>query len=148
MCRPEQEAERKKEMIEQLIDLAIKQLEFSYVPYSHFKVGAALLAKGGEIYTGCNIENAAYTPTNCAERTAFFKAVSEGVREFEAICVVGGKDGVLTDYASPCGVCRQVMMEFCDPDTFQIIMAVNKEKYKNYTLKEMLPMGFGPNNLA
>ena len=115
----------KKEMIEQLIDLAIKQLEFSYVPYSHFKVGAALLAKGGEIYTGCNIENAAYTPTNCAERTAFFKAVSEGVREFEAICVVGGKDGVLTDYASPCGVCRQVMMEFCDPDTFQIIMAVN-----------------------
>ena len=138
----------KKEMIEQLIDLAIKQLEFSYVPYSHFKVGAALLAKGGEIYTGCNIENAAYTPTNCSERTAFFKAVSEGVREFEAICVVGGKDGVLTDYASPCGVCRQVMMEFCDPDTFQIIMAVNKEKYKNYTLKEMLPMGFGPNNLA
>ncbi len=138
----------KKEMIEQLIDLAIKQLEFSYVPYSHFKVGAALLAKGGEIYTGCNIENAAYTPTNCAERTAFFKAFSEGVREFEAICVVGGKDGVLTDYASPCGVCRQVMMEFCDPDTFQIIMAVNKEKYKNYTLKEMLPMGFGPNNLA
>lgn len=138
----------KKEMIEQLIDLAIKQLEFSYVPYSHFKVGAALLAKGGEIYTGCNIENAAYTPTNCAERTAFFKAVSEGVREFEAICVVGGKDGVLTDYVSPCGVCRQVMMEFCDPDTFQIIMAVNKEKYKNYTLKEMLPMGFGPNNLA
>lgn len=138
----------KKEMIEQLIDLAIKQLEFSYVPYSHFKVGAALLAKGGETYTGCNIENAAYTPTNCAERTAFFKAVSEGVREFEAICVVGGKDGVLTDYASPCGVCRQVMMEFCDPDTFQIIMAVNKEKYKNYTLKEMLPMGFGPNNLA
>ncbi len=138
----------KKEMIEQLIDLAIKQLEFSYVPYSHFKVGAALLAKGGEIYTGCNIENAAYTPTNCAERTAFFKAVSEGVREFEAICVVGGKGGVLTDYASPCGVCRQVMMEFCDPDTFQIIMAVNKEKYKNYTLKEMLPMGFGPNNLA
>lgn len=148
MCRPEQEAEMKKEMIEQLIDLAIKQLEFSYVPYSHFKVGAALLAKGGEIYTGCNIENAAYTPTNCAERTAFFKAVSEGVREFEAICVVGGKGGVLTDYASPCGVCRQVMMEFCDPDTFQIIMAVNKEKYKNYTLKEMLPMGFGPNNLA
>ena len=138
----------KKEMIEQLIDLAIKQLEFSYVPYSHFKVGAALLAKGGEIYTGCNSENAAYTPTNCAGRTAFFKAVSEGVREFEAICVVGGKDGVLTDYASPCGVCRQVMMEFCDPDTFQIIMAVNKEKYKNYTLKEMLPMGFGPNNLA
>lgn len=138
----------KKEMIEQLIDLAIKQLEFSYVPYSHFKVGAALLAKGGEIYTGCNIENAAYTPTNCAERTAFFKAVSEGVREFEAICVVGGKEGVLTDYASPCGVCRQVMMEFCDPDTFQIIVAVSRENYEVYTLRELLPRGFGPDNLA
>lgn len=138
----------KKEMIEQLIDLAIKQLEFSYVPYSHFKVGAALLAKNGEIYTGCNIENAAYTPTNCAERTAFFKAVSEGVREFEAICVVGGKEGVLTDYASPCGVCRQVMMEFCDPDTFQIIVAVSRENYEVYTLRELLPRGFGPDNLA
>lgn len=138
----------KKEMIEELIDLAIKQLEFSYAPYSHFKVGAALLAKNGEIYTGCNIENAAYTPTNCAERTAFFKAVSEGVREFEAICVVGGKEGILTDYASPCGVCRQVMMEFCDPDTFRIILAKSREDYKVYTLKEMLPMGFGPHNLA
>lgn len=138
----------KKERIEELIDLAVKQLKFSYVPYSHFKVGAALLAKNGEIYTGCNIENAAYTPTNCAERTAFFKAVSEGVREFEAICVVGGKDGILTEYASPCGVCRQVMMEFCDPDTFQIIVAVSREKYEVYTLREMLPLGFGPHNLA
>lgn len=137
----------KKEMIEQLIDLAIKQLEFSYVPYSHFKVGAALLAKGGEIYTGCNIENAAYTPTNCAERTAFFKAVSEGVREFEAICVVGGKDGVLTDYASPCGVCRQVMMEFCDPAGFRIITAVSEEQYVERTLAELFPEGFGPDNL-
>lgn len=138
----------KKERIEELIDLAVKQLEFSYVPYSHFKVGAALLAKNGEIYTGCNIENAAYTPTNCAERTAFFKAVSEGVREFDAICVVGGKDGILTEYASPCGVCRQVMMEFCDPDTFQVIVAVSREKYEVYTLREMLPLGFGPHNLA
>jgi len=130
-----------------LIDLAIKQLEFSYVPYSHFKVGAALLAKGGEIYTGCNIENAAYTPTNCAERTAFFKAVSEGVREFEAICVVGGEDGVLTDYASPCGVCRQVMMEFCNPEEFRIITAVSEEQYMEQTLAAMLPHGFGPENL-
>lgn len=138
----------KKEMIEELIDLAIKQLEFSYAPYSHFKVGAALLAKNGEIYTGCNIENAAYTPTNCAERTAFFKAVSEGVKEFDAICVVGGKDGVLTEYASPCGVCRQVMMEFCDPDTFRIILATSREEYKIYTLRDILPMGFGPSNLA
>ena len=137
-----------KKRIDEMIDLAIRQMEFSYVPYSHFRVGAALLAKNGVIYTGCNIENAAFSPTNCAERTAFFKAVSEGVREFEAICVVGGKDGVLTEYASPCGVCRQVMMEFCDPDSFQIIVAVSREEYKIYTLREMLPMGFGPDNLA
>ena len=110
-------------MVEKLIDTAIEQLKFSYTPYSNFKVGAALLAKNGEIFTGCNIENASYTPTNCAERTAFFKAVSEGVREFRAICIVGGKDGKLTEYTAPCGVCRQVMMEFCDPKTFQIILA-------------------------
>lgn len=137
-----------KRLVEDLIDLAIRQLDFSYTPYSHFKVGAALLAKDGKVYTGCNIENAAFSPTNCAERTAFFKAVSEGVKEFDAICVVGGKEGVLTEYASPCGVCRQVMMEFCDPDTFQIILAKSKEEYKIYTLKEMLPLGFGQANLA
>lgn len=137
-----------KNLIEQMIELAIKQLEFSYAPYSGFKVGAVLLAKDGTFYTGCNIENAAYTPTNCAERTAFFKAVSEGVRKFRAICIVGGKDGVLTEYVSPCGVCRQVMMEFCDPDTFQIILATSKEQYKILSLKELLPLGFGPDNLA
>ena len=92
--------------------------------------------------------NAGYTATNCAERTAFFKAVSEGVKEFQAICVVGGKEGVLTEYAAPCGVCRQVMMEFCNPETFQIILAVDKEHYDIYTLKELLPLGFGPTNLA
>ena len=135
-------------LISTLIETATEQLKFSYVPYSHFHVGAALLAKNGEIYTGCNIENAAYTPTNCAERTAFFKAVSEGVREFQAICIVGGKDGVLTEYAPPCGVCRQVMMEFCDPETFQIILAINKEQYDIFTLKEMFPLGFGPANLS
>lgn len=134
-------------MIEKLIDTAIEQLEFSYTPYSNFKVGAALLTRSGEIYTGCNIENASYTPTNCAERTAFFKAVSEGVREFRAICIVGGKDGKLTEYTEPCGVCRQVMMEFCDPETFQIILAVDKEKYDIFTLNELLPLGFGPSNL-
>ena len=134
-------------IIEKLIDTAIEQLKFSYTPYSNFKVGAALLAKSGEIFTGCNIENASYTPTNCAERTAFFKAVSEGVRDFQAICIVGGKDGNLTEYAAPCGVCRQVMMEFCDPETFQIILAVDKEKYDIFTLKELLPLGFGPSNL-
>ena len=131
-----------------LIDTAIEQLKFSYTPYSNFKVGAALLAKNGEIFTGCNIENASYTPTNCAERTAFFKAVSEGVREFRAICIVGGKDGKLTEYTAPCGVCRQVMMEFCDPKTFQIILAVDKERYEIYTLEELMPLGFGPLNLV
>ena len=134
--------------VEKLIDTAIEQLQFSYTPYSNFKVGAALLAKNGEIYTGCNIENASYTPTNCAERTAFFKAVSEGVRDFQAICIVGGKDGDLTEYTAPCGVCRQVMMEFCDPKTFQIILAVDKERYEIYTLEELMPLGFGPLNLV
>lgn len=131
-----------------MIELAMEQLKFSYAPYSHFLVGAVLLAKNGKFYTGCNIENAAYTPSNCAERTAFFKAVSEGERAFQAICIVGGKEGILTEYAAPCGVCRQVMMEFCDPDTFQIILATTKEQYEIFTLKELLPMGFGPNNLA
>lgn len=140
--------ELNKELIEEMIDLAIAALQYSYVPYSGFKVGAALLGKNGKLYQGCNIENAAYTPTNCAERTAFFKAVSEGVREFDAICVVGGKDGVLTEYAAPCGVCRQVMMEFVNPDTFQIILATGREQYDIYTLRELLPLGFGPDNLA
>ena len=135
-------------MVEKLIDTAIEQLKFSYTPYSNFKVGAALLAKNGEIYTGCNIENASYTPTNCAERTAFFKAVSEGVRDFQAICIVGGKEGKLTEYTAPCGVCRQVMMEFCNPKTFQIILAVDKERYEIYTLEELMPLGFGPLNLV
>lgn len=137
-----------KQQIETLIGIALAQLAYSYTPYSGFKVGAALLAKNGQIFTGCNIENAAYTPTNCAERTAFFKAVSEGVREFDAICIVGGKDGIVTEYAPPCGVCRQVMMEFCDPETFQIILAVDAERYDTYTLREMFPKGFGPSNLA
>ncbi len=135
-------------MVEKLIDAAIEQLKFSYTPYSNFKVGAALLTKSGKIYTGCNIENASYTPTNCAERTAFFKAVSEGVRDFQAICIVGGKNGKLTEYTAPCGVCRQVMMEFCNPKTFQIILAVDKERYEIYTLEELMPLGFGPLNLV
>ena len=137
-----------KKLAEEMIELAIGQLQYSYTPYSGFKVGAVLLTKDGKFYTGCNIENAAFTPTNCAERTAFFKAVSEGEREFRAICIVGGKDGALTEYAAPCGVCRQVMMEFCDPETFQIILATGKEQYEIFTLKELLPQGFGPTNLA
>ena len=131
----------------QLIQEATAAMQYSYTPYSHFRVGAALLTKSGKLYRGCNIENAAYTPTNCAERTAFFKAVSEGELEFEAICVVGGKDGKLEEYAPPCGVCRQVMMEFCDPETFKIILATDEVHYTEYTLKELLPLGFGPGNL-
>ena len=136
------------ELVQHMIRMAIAQLQYSYSPYSGFKVGAALLAKDGSIYTGCNIENASYTPTNCAERTAFFKAVSEGTKEFDAICVVGGKNGVLTDYAAPCGVCRQVMMEFCNPETFQIILATSEEQYEMFALKELLPLGFGSHNLV
>ena len=136
-----------KKIVEEMIELAMEQLRFSYTPYSGFKVGAALLTKDGKLYTGCNIENAAYTPTNCAERTAFFKAVSEGELKFEAICIVGGKNGKLEEYAPPCGVCRQVMMEFCDPETFQIILATDEAHYTEFTLKELLPLGFGPGNL-
>ena len=132
---------------EVLIKEAIEARKMAYTPYSHFKVGAALLTADGKIYRGCNIENASYTPTNCAERTAIFKAVSEGVRDFQAICIVGGKDGVLTEYAAPCGVCRQVMMEFCDYETFPIILGTSPKDYKIMTLKEILPLGFGPKNL-
>ena len=134
--------------VKEMIRAALDARKKAYTPYSHYQVGAALLTRELRIYTGCNIENAAYTPSNCAERTAFFKAVSEGEREFKAICIVGGKDGVLTEYTAPCGVCRQVMMEFCDPDTFQIILATSKEQYDIFTLKELLPRGFGPGNLS
>lgn len=137
-----------KKLIEHMIELALDQMRYSYAPYSNFKVGAALLAENGRLYTGCNIENASYTPTNCAERTAFFKAVSEGERKFSAICIVGGMDGIPREYAAPCGVCRQVMQEFCNPETFLIILATSKEKYDVFTLKELLPLGFGLQNLG
>ena len=136
------------DIISRLIDQAVDGMSHAYTPYSRFRVGAALLAENGRIYTGCNIENAAYTPTNCAERTAFFKAVSEGEQHFTAICIVGGKDGKLTDYTSPCGVCRQVMMEFCEPERFKIILATDHEHYRIYTLEELLPEGFGPARLT
>lgn len=132
----------------ELIKIAIEARQNSYSPYSNFQVGAALLGKNGIVYKGCNIENAAYTPTNCAERTAFFKAVSEGVYDFEAIAIVGGsKNSTDLDYCAPCGVCRQVMMEFCEYDTFEIIVAKSEDEYQVYTLKELLPLGFGPGNL-
>lgn len=126
-----------------LAEEAIAAKEQAYVPYSHFRVGAALLAKSGKIYKGCNIENAAYTPTNCAERTAFFKAVSEGELEFCAIAVTGDAD----DFLYPCGVCRQVMAEFCDPRDFKIVLVKNKEEYKVTTLEEILPGGFTAKDL-
>ena len=132
----------------ELIRLALAARQMAYAPYSKYRVGAALLTKRGKVYQGCNIENAAYTPSNCAERTAFFKAVSEGERGFEAIAIVGGSQDNPTDYAYPCGVCRQVMMEFCNPDTFQIILATGKEQYEVFTLRGLLPLGFGPDNLA
>lgn len=128
---------------EQLIREAIAAKEFAYVPYSNFRVGAALLAKNGNVYKGCNIENASYTPTNCAERTAFFSAIAEGVTEFSGIAIVGDQD----QYLAPCGVCRQVMAEFCDAKEFQIILAKSETDYKVLSLEEVFPYSFTKENL-
>lgn len=131
-----------------LIDLALEARKRAYCPYSHFAVGATLLCQDGTIYTGCNIESSAYTPTICAERTAIFKAVSEGKREFICLAVAGGReDADILPITTPCGVCRQVMMEFCNPQTFLIFCASSPENYKAYTLAQLLPKGFGPTNL-
>lgn len=133
-----------------LIGEAIEARKNAYTPYSHFKVGAALLTKNGEIVRGCNIENAAYGPTNCAERTAFFKAISDGVMDFTAIAIVGGNESeadVFSGYAYPCGVCRQVMREFCKSD-FEVIVAKSIDEYKVYSLEQILPESFGPENLC
>lgn len=124
-----------------LIKLAMEARGKSYCPYSGFAVGAALQTKEGKIYQGCNIENAAFTPTNCAERTAFFKAVSEGKRDFVKIAIVGGKRGEMTAPA-PCGVCLQVMSEFCKADDFEIVMAKSEEDYSSKRLSELLPSSF------
>lgn len=134
----------------ELIKEAYKAQRYSYSPYSGFQVGAALLGGSGKVYTGCNIENAAYSPTNCAERTAFFKAVSEGERVFKKIVIVGNRRGASDeerDYCAPCGVCRQVMAEFCNPEEFQVILARGEEDYKTYRLEELLPLGFSKENL-
>ena len=133
--------------IHELIEKAISMMDYSYVPYSHFHVGAALLAKNGNVYGGCNIENAGYTPSNCAERTAFFKAVSEGERHFTKICIVNEDTKGMHTYCPPCGVCRQVMQEFADPDKLEIILAKSQDEYVTYSLKELLPLGFGADNL-
>lgn len=131
---------------EELIEKAKQASGNAYVPYSGFTVGAALLAKNGRVYLGCNIENAAYGPTNCAERTAFFKAISEGEREFSAIAIVGGKNKDFSSFCSPCGVCRQVMSEFCDSD-FTVILGKSDSEYKSFTLGELLPLSFSGKNI-
>lgn len=124
-----------------LIEKSFEMLKFSYAPYSHFFVGAALLSSSGKIFGGCNVENSAFGPSNCAERTAVFKAVSEGEKDFCAICIVGGYNGKVEDFCSPCGVCRQVLREFCKPD-FKIILAKSVKEYKIFTLGELLPQSF------
>ena len=126
---------------EKLVSMALDAMQRAYAPYSGYKVGAALLCSDGKVYCGANIENAAYGPSNCAERTAIFTAVFEGERAFEAIAVVGGKDGVASDFFPPCGVCRQVMREFCDPE-FQIYMGKQDGTYQSIALKDFMPYGF------
>ena len=126
---------------EKLIELAKEAMTHAYAPYSHFKVGAALLCADGTVYQGCNIENASYSLTNCAERTAFFKAVYDGHRDFTAIAICGGMEGVITGFTTPCGVCRQVMQEFCNGD-FLIYVIGPDGAYDTYTLAQMLPGGF------
>ncbi len=131
----------------ELVNLAIEAREHSYSPYSNFAVGAALLTKSGKIYQGCNIENVSFTPTICAERTAFFKAVFDGEREFEAIAVVGGPAGKpVSELCAPCGVCRQVMREFCSDD-FKIYLSKGDGSYMEASLIEMLPFGFSERDL-
>ena len=130
---------------EQLADFAKEAMQQAYSPYSGYKVGAALLCKDGSVYTGCNVENASFSATNCAERTAFFKAVSEGKKEFMAIAICGGKDGVIEGLFPPCGVCRQVMREFCEDD-FEIDL-LTADGIEAYTLQQLLPVSFRPENI-
>ncbi|MBQ9064072.1 MAG: cytidine deaminase [Blautia sp.] len=130
-----------------LIRKAFEAREKAYVPYSGFRVGAALLTSDGEIYGGCNIENASYGATNCAERTAFFRALYDGKRDFEAIAITGGKKDGPDREAWPCGICRQVMAEFCDMDRFEVIIAVSEEDYIVCKLREILPHAFSPESL-
>ena len=131
----------------ELILKAIESMKNSYSPYSEFKVGAALLSESGKVYTGCNIENVAFGPSICAERVAFFKAISEGEKNFSKIAVVGGKDGIISSSTPPCGVCRQVMREFCDDD-FEILIVRENENYEKVLLKDLLPNSFKPEILS
>ena len=131
----------------ELILKAIESMKNSYSPYSNFKVGAALLSESGKVYTGCNIENVAFGPSICAERVAFFKAISEGEKNFSKIAVVGGKDGIISSATPPCGVCRQVMREFCNDD-FEILIVKESENYDKVLLKDLLPNSFKPEILS
>ena len=130
--------------MQNLVEKAYTAKQYAYAPYSGFHVGAALLCGDGTIFTGCNIENAAYSPANCAERTAVFKAVSEGYRSFLAIAVAGSSG----EYLAPCGVCRQVLMEFCDPDSFLVILAKNQTQYQSFRLGELFPHAFSKTDLV
>ncbi|MBQ8194488.1 MAG: cytidine deaminase [Oscillospiraceae bacterium] len=137
------------ELRNRLIDSALEARKNAYAPYSGYYVGAALLCSGGDIVTGCNVENASYGATNCAERTAVFKAVSEGKQRFTAIAIAGGKEREqASDYAYPCGVCRQVLREFCVPEDMIVIVCRSRDDYKQMTLAELLPCSFGPENLG
>lgn len=136
-----------KEAEQELMRTAIEYRKRSYSPYSHYQVGAALLASNGEIFGGCNIENASFSPTNCAERTALFKAVSEGCREFTAIAIVGGKAEGELEFCAPCGVCRQVLAEFCNPKDFVVYLGTGPQDYKGHLLEELLPYSFTPHNV-
>ncbi len=129
----------------ELMQIAIAAREKAYAPYSGFRVGAALLGKSGKVYTGCNVENAGYSPTNCAERTALFKAVSEGEQEFVSIAIVGGRYESIADFCAPCGVCRQALAEFCDGD-FRVVLGT-PEKIRVFTFAELLPFAFGKSDL-
>ncbi len=135
---------------EELVALALEARKKAYAPYSGHLVGAALLTKSGKVYIGCNVENAGFTPTNCAERTALFKAISEGEREFVSIAVVGGMAGVEhLPICAPCGVCRQVLREFCDPEEFIVVLGTdNPEEIRTMKLEELLPLSFGPESLV
>mgnify|MGYP003290835724 FL=1 len=130
-----------------LFMLAKDAMKNSYAPYSNYNVGAALLTKNGNIYKGCNIENVSYSVTNCAERTAIFSAIANGEKEFTAICVVGEKNGEITDYAMPCGVCRQALAEFCDAD-FKVYVGISEDEIKEFTLCELLPYSFDKSKLG
>ena len=130
-----------------LFILAKEAMKNSYAPYSNYNVGAALICKNGNVYKGCNIENASYSLTNCAERTALFSAIANGEKEFAAICIVGGKNGEINDYAMPCGACRQALAEFCNED-FKVYIGIDEDNIKEYTLNQLLPYSFNKSKLG